>query len=84
MILTFAGGTGIVVNASQTRISGGRLTVCGLPCCRLSIFIYVAGAYLDWNSLVVLTPTMVSITDGFFLCGGHIQVSGSLLLSALN
>lgn len=34
----------------------------------------MCSAYLDWNSLVVLTPTMVSITDGFFLCGGNIQV----------
>ncbi len=52
-LATDRGGTGILVNASQTRVDG---------------------AYLDWNDLVVLTPRMVSISNGFYLCGGHIQL----------
>ena len=52
-LATGNGGTGILVNASQTR---------------------VFGAYLDWNNIVVTTPTMVSIVGGFYLCGGHIQL----------
>ena len=38
----------------------------------------VIGCYLDFNSLVVLDPSLVVITDCFFLCGGSIVVQATL------
>jgi hypothetical protein len=33
-----------------------------------------SNCYLDWNNLVITAPALVSVTNGFFLCGGRIVV----------
>lgn len=33
-----------------------------------------SNCYLDWNNMVITAPTLVSVTNGFFLCGGRIVV----------
>ncbi len=32
----------------------------------------MSGNYLDFNDLVVVDPSLVTITDSFLLCGGQV------------